>query len=146
MISSRVDLAGFLMTPDAAFGFERRGTPDAVAALGRREGFDLVVVPPFTLHGAPVRSSDIRSAIAAGDLARARELLGRDVTVTGLPRVDGEDLRLDFEMPVALPPAGSYPASIDGRTVALEIDADLTVRIRPVVSVGSAAPIQVSLR
>jgi hypothetical protein len=49
-------------------------------------------------------------------------------------------------MPVALPPAGSYPASIDGRSVALEIDADLTVRIRPVVSVGSAAPIQVSLR
>jgi riboflavin kinase/FMN adenylyltransferase len=146
MISSRVDLAGFLMTPDAAFGFERRGTPDAVAALGRREGFDLVVVPPFTLDGAPVRSSDIRSAIAAGDLARARELLGRDVTVTGLPRVDGEDLRLDFEMPVALPPAGSYPASIDGRSVALEIDADLTVRIRPVVSVGRAAPIQVSLR
>jgi len=58
------DLAGLLMTPDAAFGFERRGTPDALAALGRERGFDVVVVPPFSLHGRPVRSSDIRAAIA----------------------------------------------------------------------------------
>jgi riboflavin kinase/FMN adenylyltransferase len=50
-IGSRVDLAGFLMTPDAAFGFERRGTPEALAELGRRDGFDVVVVPPFTLDG-----------------------------------------------------------------------------------------------
>ncbi len=42
-IRSRVELAGFLMTPDAAFGFERRGTPEALAALGARDGFDIVV-------------------------------------------------------------------------------------------------------
>ena len=75
-IGSRVDLAGFLMTPDAAFGFERRGTPETLAELGRRDGFDVVVVPPFTLDGRAVRSSDIRTAIAAGDLATASELLG----------------------------------------------------------------------
>ena len=61
------------MTPDAAFGFERRGTPDALAALGRERGFDVVVVPPFTLDGRAVRSSDIRAAIAAGDLAAAAD-------------------------------------------------------------------------
>ncbi len=32
-IRARIDLSGFLMTPDAAFGFERRGTPDALAAV-----------------------------------------------------------------------------------------------------------------
>ena len=146
MISSRVDLAGFLMTPDAAFGFERRGTPDAVAALGRREGFDLVVVPPFTLDGSPVRSSDIRAAIAAGDLARARNLLGRDVTVTGLPRVNGDDLRLLFEMPVALPPAGTYAATADGREVMLEIDNGHEVRVRPPVPGRGDAPLRVVVR
>lgn len=127
MISSRVDLAGFLMTPDAAFGFERQGTPEAVAALGARNGFDVVVVPPFALAGAPVRSSDIRGAIAAGDLGRARELLGRDVTVTGSPRVDGDGFELFFRMPVALPPAGAYHASIDGRPVDLLILDDMKV-------------------
>jgi riboflavin kinase/FMN adenylyltransferase len=145
MISSRVDLAGFLMTPDAAFGFERRGTPDAVAALGERDGFDVVVVPPFTLDGAPVRSSDIRAAIAAGDLAGARDLLGRDVTVTGRPRVDGDALRLEFEMPVALPPAGVYRASTDGRDVELAIDPDQTVRVRPASGLDGEAPIRVTV-
>ena len=67
-IRARVELSGFLMTPDAAFGFERRGTPEALAALGARDGFDVVVVPPFTLDGRAVRSSEIRAAIAHGRL------------------------------------------------------------------------------
>ncbi len=76
-IRARTEVAGFLMTPDAAFGHEREGTPAAVASLGEELGFDVEVVPPFTLDGRPVRSSDIRTAIVAGDLAHARALLGR---------------------------------------------------------------------
>lgn len=105
-IRVRVELAGFLMTPDAAFGFERRGTPDALAALGKRDGFAVVVVPPFTLDGRPVRSTEIRAAIATGDLDTARRLLGRAITLTGT-MVDG---RLAFELPIALPPDGTYVA------------------------------------
>jgi riboflavin kinase/FMN adenylyltransferase len=145
MIASRVDLAGFLMTPDAAFGFERRGTPEAVAELGARDGFDVVVVPPYTLHGHPVRSSDIRAAIAAGGLARARELLGRDVTVTGNPRQDGNALRLEFDMPVALPPAGTYGASVNGREVELEINEDRSVLLRPAIGEADAGPLTVRI-
>jgi riboflavin kinase/FMN adenylyltransferase len=130
-IGSRVDLAGFLMTPDAAFGFERRGTPEALAELGLRDGFDVVVVPPFTLDGRAVRSSDIRSAIAAGDLASASELLGREITVTGTARSDGDGTALDFEMPMALPPAGTYLASTNGRDVELEVGEDGTARFEP---------------
>ena len=37
-IRARTELSGFLMTPDAAFGYERRGTPEAVAELGARDG------------------------------------------------------------------------------------------------------------
>ena len=57
------------MTPDAAFGYERGGTPDSVRELGERKGFDLVVVDLLAIDGAAVRSSDIRTAIASGDLA-----------------------------------------------------------------------------
>ena len=63
-IADRAPIAGFLMTPDAAFGYERAGTPDALAALGREQGFDVVVVPPYEVDGAAVRSSEIRAAIA----------------------------------------------------------------------------------
>ena len=109
-IEAATSLAGLLMTPDAAFGFERRGTPDALAALGRERGFDVVVVPPFTLDGRAVRSSDIRSAISSGDLAGAEKLLGRPVTLRGTLR----DGTIDLGWPMALPPDGEYPCLVDG--------------------------------
>ena len=71
-IRERVALRGFVMTPDAAFGFERRGTPATLAELGERDGFDVVVVPPFTIDGKDVRSSAIRTAIESGDLGDGR--------------------------------------------------------------------------
>jgi riboflavin kinase/FMN adenylyltransferase len=104
-IGERCDLAGFVMTPDAAFGHERAGTPATVAELGRREGFAVVLVPPFTLGGREVRSSDIRTAIATGDLAEAERLLGRPYAITGVVDAGGV---MAFAMPVALPPDGTY--------------------------------------
>jgi riboflavin kinase / FMN adenylyltransferase len=122
-IRSRVALTGFLMTPDAAFGFERRGTPSTLAELGSRDGFAVVVVPPFSLDGRDVRSSTIREAIASGDLAGAARLLGHPVTITGSigAAADGQT-RLDFPLPVALPPDGDYAAHVDGRRLSLRID------------------------
>jgi riboflavin kinase/FMN adenylyltransferase len=116
-IRSRTTLAGLLMTPDAAFGFERRGTPEAVADLGRQEGFDVVVVEPYELDDAPVRSSDIRAAIARGDLARAQRLLGGPLSLRGTQ----DDGTVTFEWPMALPPDGEYPATIDGRVASITV-------------------------
>ena len=111
-IADRVDLAGFLMTPESAFGYQRAGTPETVAALGRVMGYDVEVVPQFTLAGEPVRSSDVRSAIAEGDLARAERLLGRPVSVTGQVQLEPGGARLSFALPVALPPPGTYPVQV----------------------------------
>ena len=104
-ITARTALAGILLTPDAAFGHDRRGTPDAIRVLGERDGFDLVVVPPFEIEGRSVRSSDVRSAIADGDLARAATLLGRPYAIVASSDGDGA---LSVDMPVALPPAGRF--------------------------------------
>ena len=118
-ISRRVELAGFLMTPDAAFGHERHGTPSALAGLGRSAGFAVDVVAPFDLDGRPVRSTEIRSAIASGDLHGARRLLGRSVAVVGRlgpGRVSSGRVssgRVAFELPVALPPAGRYRVEVE---------------------------------
>ncbi len=107
-IAARVEIAGFLMTPDAAFGHERRGTPAAVSALGDEIGFEVLVVPPFTLDGGTVRSTDVRDAIAAGDLARAERLLGRPVAVVGAASAVLDRSIVSFALPVALPPSGRY--------------------------------------
>ncbi len=122
-VTARTSLAGLLMTPDTAFGYERRGTPAAVAELGAasKPPFAVVVVPQFTVDGRPVSSSDIRRRVAAGDLDGARRLLGRPYAVVGA--LDGDGTTIGFRLPVALPPPGDYPVTIDGRPA--------TARVRP---------------
>lgn len=130
-IADRVALAGFLMTPDSAFGYRRAGTPETVAALGRELGYEVALVPPFTLGGEPVSSSAIRAAIATGDLAAAERLLGRPYSVVGAPVVGAQvagtaspdgmgSTAVSFSLPVALPPDGRYRAhvAVDGGVAA----------------------------
>jgi riboflavin kinase / FMN adenylyltransferase len=107
-IAARAPIAGFLMTPDAAIGYRRVGTPDALAALGAPRGFDVVVVPPLELDGRPVRSSEVRADIAIGNLDGAARLLGRPHAVVGEAASTGRGSELTFALPVALPPAGRY--------------------------------------
>jgi riboflavin kinase / FMN adenylyltransferase len=113
-IADGVELAGFLMTPESAFGYERRGTPETVAALGSELGFAVEVVPSFELDGEAVTSSAIRAAIQAGDLATAERLLGRPYSVVGGGiEVGVGRVAMQFAMPVALPPEGTYRATVD---------------------------------
>ena len=138
-IQAGTALAGLLMTPDAAFGFERRGTPEALAALGREQGFDVVVVPPFTLDGRAIRSSDIRAAIAAGDLRAAADLLGRHVTLRGEIR----DGAVSFGWPLALPPDGEYASRVGGAEACLRLS-DGAARLEgPAMKAG---PVEISLQ
>jgi riboflavin kinase/FMN adenylyltransferase len=110
-IAERTHLAGFLMTPEAAFGHQRRGTPEALADLGAAMHYDVVVVPPYQLDGGPIRSQRIREEIARGDLIEATRLLGRSHAVVGELAGDG---RVHFSMPVSVPPAGHYAARVSG--------------------------------
>jgi riboflavin kinase/FMN adenylyltransferase len=104
-ITERVDLAGFLMTPDTAFGHQRRGTPEAVAALGEELGYEVVVVPQVQVDGRSISSSDIRARIGAGDVDGAADLLGRPYAIVGDVDAAG---RINTRAPVALPPVGRY--------------------------------------
>lgn len=119
-IARRVDLAGFLMTADAAFGHERRGTPATLAALGASMGFDVAIVSSMTIDGRPVRSTDIRDAIGTGDFATARRLLGRSPAITGraepigraTPGSASTATALVPALPFALPPNGSHRVAV----------------------------------
>lgn len=144
LIRDRVALRGFLMTPDAAFGYQRGGTPDTLAELGRRQGFDVVVVPPFELEGQPVRSSEIRTRIADGQLAEAGALLGRPLTLTGMVEDEGPDgVGLEFELPLALPPAGEYAGRVDGEPARLRIDRGVAY-LRANVALGELVTVELT--
>ena len=145
-ITDRCSLVGIVMTPDAAFGHDRAGTPRTVGELGVREGFEVIVVPPFALDGREVRSSDIRAAIAIGDLATAERLLGRPYAVAG--DVDAAGL-LTFPMPVALPPPGAWPSSIGPEREAgtLHVSEGGVIRVElPFAGGPMAGSIRVELR
>jgi len=82
-------LAGRLRAREVVVGFNHRfgrgarGDTALLEALGRELGFGTEVVPPLTLDGVPVSSTEIRTALQAGDVERAAAFLGRPYRIWG---------------------------------------------------------------
>lgn len=72
------------------FGRRREGDAEGLRALGETLGFAVSALPPVLGRGGPVSSSRVREELARGDVAAARELLGRPYFVdAGVVRGDG---------------------------------------------------------
>jgi riboflavin kinase/FMN adenylyltransferase len=69
----------------ANFRFGHRGAGDVrlLGEFGKRDGFDVEIVPPVEVGGQIVSSTAIRGAIANGNVAAAIPLLGRAFSLTG---------------------------------------------------------------
>ncbi len=65
------------------FGAKRAGSPEFLAAEGKKRGFTVDIVPRFEDEGRPISSGPIRDALAGGDLDVAAELLGYPWFVSG---------------------------------------------------------------
>ncbi|HEY7855848.1 MAG TPA: riboflavin biosynthesis protein RibF [Terriglobales bacterium] len=65
------------------FGQRHAGTTADLQRFGAEFGFDVRVHPPMLLRGQAISSSAVRDAIAAGNLRRARHLLGRVFSLVG---------------------------------------------------------------
>jgi riboflavin kinase / FMN adenylyltransferase len=68
---------------DFRFGHRRAGDGDTLARLGKEYGFGVTRIEPVAWRGEVCSSSRIRAAIAAGDVALARDLLGHPFLVEG---------------------------------------------------------------
>jgi riboflavin kinase/FMN adenylyltransferase len=69
----------------ANFRFGHRGAGDVrlLGEFGKRDGFDVGIVPPVEVGGQIVSSTAIRAAVACGNVAGAIPLLGRAFSLTG---------------------------------------------------------------
>jgi riboflavin kinase/FMN adenylyltransferase len=67
------------------FGHQAQGTSARLQEIGRELGFAVKRYPVMMLRGSPVSSSHIRGLIAAGQVNRARRLLGRAFSITAAP-------------------------------------------------------------
>ncbi len=65
------------------FGRERGGDVESLRRAGQARGFAVDALPPCVVDGAPVSSTRIRAAVAAGRFPEARALLGRDFRISG---------------------------------------------------------------
>jgi riboflavin kinase/FMN adenylyltransferase len=83
ILVGRFALSGAVIGFNFHFGKNRAGSPDFLAAQGRRYGFAVDVIAPFQLDGHPVSSGPIRDALAAGRLDQAAALLGFPWFVSG---------------------------------------------------------------
>lgn len=104
------------------FGKGRGGDVALLRELGEQHGFTVNAVETVSAGGLTVSSTRIREAVAAGDFAVARTLLGREYSVFGTV-VEGRRLGRTLGFPTAnltvhseqLPPTGVYAVRATGR-------------------------------
>ncbi len=106
---------------DFRFARHRAGTLAHLEMSGPRCGFTVEQVSSVITDGARVSSTAVREALAAGDMARARRLLGRHYAMTGRV-IRGNRLGRQLGMPTAnvnlcrrlSPVAGIFAARVAG--------------------------------
>jgi riboflavin kinase/FMN adenylyltransferase len=132
-LANVMELRTWVIGYDFAFGRGRTGS----ATWLRDHGHHVEVVPPFTIDGHDLHSSEVRHLITAGEVEHANRLLGREYAMAG-PVEAGERVGRQLGFPTAnigvepnklIPALGAYA----GRARAPEGDfvAALSVGYRP---------------
>jgi riboflavin kinase/FMN adenylyltransferase len=138
------------------FGRGRAGDLGTLSALGAVHGFRARSHELVGDAAGPWSSTRVRAAIAAGDLAEARRLLGRPHMLSGVvARGDQRGRTLGFPTcnlprpPEALPPFGVYAVLVDrvdeGGSARALATGVANVGVRPTVRDGEAPSVEVHL-
>ncbi len=72
-----------LVGDDFRFGAKRAGDYALLDAAGQAQGFEVARMNSYEVHGLRVSSTEVRAALAAGDMPAAERLLGRPYTISG---------------------------------------------------------------
>ena len=83
IIHSKIGARAVVVGPDYRFGHKREGDIPTLTRMGKELNFEVYVVPDISINGVEVSSSTIREFVTAGELRRAREMLGRDYQIAG---------------------------------------------------------------
>ena len=118
------------------FGKNRAGNAERLVELSNGYAFDVSVVPPTEIDGAPVHSTRIREALAQGDLQQSSQLLGRPYSLIGTV-VHGDGRGREIGFPTAnietqnqvYPPNGVY--AIRAKLEERWLDGVLNIGMRP---------------
>jgi len=140
-----------LVGRDFRFGAKRAGDFAALESAAQRQGFGLEALSDVAVDGLRVSSSGVRAALAAGDLAVAARLLGRDYSMSG--RVaHGERLGRTLGFPTAnivlrrAPPlAGIFAVEVELEETRAVLRGAASVGRRPTVRENAPPLLEVHL-
>jgi riboflavin kinase / FMN adenylyltransferase len=79
ILREKLNVSSILVGEDFKFGAKRVGT----VADFKLNGFDLISMPQINLNSERVSSTSVRHALAKGDLNLAKQLLGRNYSISG---------------------------------------------------------------
>jgi riboflavin kinase/FMN adenylyltransferase len=135
ILAGGLDASVIVVGHDFRFGAGRLGGLDTLRAAGRARGFEVDVVDAVYLDGERISSTQIRAALAVGDLSAARTMLGRDYSMSGRV-VHGRGLGHDLGFPTANVNLKRRRAPVDG-IFAVRVDGLNGGPVDGVASVGS---------
>ena len=114
--------AGYVCVgPDFVFGHHRAGTAVSLKEYGKAFGFETVILEKERYLGEDVSSTRVRSALFAGDMELAGNLLGRSYPIAG-EVAHGRHIGTGIGIPTInvipqkekiLPPDGVYASVVD---------------------------------
>ena len=100
LLCTELQMARLVIGPDFALGRKRGGDIETLRALGDRFGFTVDAVALLREDASQISSSDIRAALAAGDIALVNDLLGRRFSLHG-PVIRGFERGQTIGVPTA---------------------------------------------
>ncbi len=134
---------------DFRFAAQRAGTLDDLRRAGQQHGFTVSVIQPVYADGERISSTAVRAALAAGDLAKARAMLGRHYMMSGRV-VHGQQLGRALGFPTANIPVkrrktatmGIFAVRVHGLAEGL-LEGVANLGTRPTVGGGGEALLEV---
>ena len=139
MMNVRAVVAGWNYT----FGRKGRGDADMLREDGKKQGYDVVILPAVTTEdGTILSSSEVRKRIAAGKIPEAEDMLGHGYQLSGRVR-DGKHIGHKIGVPTAnvavdprkqLPAFGVYPCFVE--TAVEQYRAVVNIGVQPTIPSG----------
>lgn len=126
LLQKYLHMRGLVVGHDFSIGRQRQGNIENLKALGKEMNFTVTEVSARTINGEIVSSTNIRDALAAGDIKKVNRLIGRRFSLEG--RVTSGDRRgtglgfptanLEVDPAQAIPANGVYAtrAHISGKS------------------------------
>jgi riboflavin kinase/FMN adenylyltransferase len=116
LLIKQLRMRGLIVGPDFALGKNREGDASRLKVLGEEMGFSIEVIPVVVIDGLVVSSSNIRQALAAGDMKKVEKMIGRFFSLSGKVVIGDRRGRalgfptanLDIKPEQALPADGVY--------------------------------------